>query len=497
MHTPFPEPALSNRSPGLLGTLINGKWRVERVLGEGGMATVYYAVHEHTRRRAAIKVLHPEFCHAGEVRERFAREARAANSVNHRGAVPVLDDGELPDGTPFLVMDYLEGESVQDRLDSREGGLTVEESLFITEQLLGVLAAAHRAGVLHRDIKPDNIYLTSEGEVKLLDFGISKLSGEQQGHKTQVGSTMGTPAFMAPEQARGRWEEIDARTEVFSVGATMFTLLSGKHIHSAQTSNELLLKVMTQPVPDLRQVAPHVPDDVAEVVHRAVAFEKNDRFETADEMRAAIGALLGDQWRPSQHSFGDDELQRSALPPFVEDRAHRTTYRPVMSSQFSRTTIGRGLRYSPQKWGFGVAMIGAALLSYLLFVNSSADEEQPMSPVTAIQRPAAQDIEALKMEHAPLTDSTEVIDFADLPEDEPDQQTSLSAAEFSRKIQGSTAGTPPNHIDSGQGIAGRAAVGQGVVRQTSRSRSAKVQVSGTGGAPFEPVEETDPLARRR
>jgi serine/threonine-protein kinase len=242
------------------------------------MATVYFAVHEHTNRRAAIKVLHPEFCHLREARERFSREARAANSVNHRGAVPVLDDGHLENGIPYLVMDYLEGESVQDRLEDVGMGLPVDEVLSITARLLDVLEAAHRAGVLHRDIKPDNIFLTNEDEVKLLDFGISKVSSEPQGQKTQVGAVLGTPAYMAPEQARGRWDEIGPRTEIFAVGATMFTMLTGRFVHSADTNNELLLKVMTEAAPDIRQVAPHVPEGVAEIVNRALAFDQKDRF---------------------------------------------------------------------------------------------------------------------------------------------------------------------------------------------------------------------------
>lgn len=446
------------------------------------MATVYYAVHEHTHRRAAIKVLHPEFCHVGEARDRFSREARAANSVGHRGAVPVLDDGELENGAPYLVMDFLEGQSVQDRIESGEGPLGVEQALRITEQLLDVLEAAHRAGVLHRDIKPDNVFITNEGEVKLLDFGISKMSGEQQGHKTQVGAFMGTPAFMAPEQARGRWHELGPRTEIFAVGATMFTMLSGRYVHTAETNNELLLQVMTTPAPDVRKVAPHVPAAVAKVVNRALAFEKENRYASAAEMRAAIVELLGDPIRPSQHTLVDAEPRPTTL---FGDTTSRTTYRPVAFSLFPAPTIARGLESARRRWKYGAALLGAAILSYVFVANLGSDEAPTHSPVTATQRATVPETEPADIPALGADDSELVLDLSDLPEEESTKK-----------------------VDESGSAPGQAAAFQGALDSSGKTRAPggasttppPAAASGSGDATTpadEPIVDTDPLARRR
>jgi serine/threonine-protein kinase len=264
------------------------------------MAAVYGAVHRN-QNRVAIKMLHPEQSLDAVVRTRFLREGYVANSVEHSGAVRVQDDGITDDGAAFLVMELLEGETLEDRRDRLGGRLPVAEVLALVEQLLDVLEAAHARGVVHRDLKPDNLFLTTRGEVKVLDFGIAHL--RQADHAgsggTSVGTFMGTPSFMPPEQARARWDLVDARSDLWAVGAVMFTLLSGRLVHEAETVSEQLVLAVQAPAPRLRSMAEDVPDYVGAIVDRALSYEKEQRFQNAQEMALAVRQALPHAGPPS------------------------------------------------------------------------------------------------------------------------------------------------------------------------------------------------------
>ena len=371
-----------------VGSLIGGKWRIERVLGVGGMASVYRAVHRHNQRKVAIKVLHDELSRMQDVRERFRLEGHAANRVGHPGAVPALDDGVLENGTPYLVLDFLEGQSLDRRWKKNNQALSVEEVFAVSEQLLDILEAAHRNGVLHRDIKPENVILTTAGEVKLLDFGISSVTGVDRTHKTELGATMGTPAFMSPEQARGRWLELDARADLFAVGATMYTLLSGEIIHQADTANELLLKLMTEPVSDVSQVAPHVPEFAAQVVRRALAFEKENRYQSAAEMKQAVHEVNAHFGRGMASLLSHDDVGPRSSTAQLSFSTHGSTHRPVMSSDVSQITAS-DFASAPKRWAPAVVaalMALTAVFSFLYFRTSATSEPTQFSPVTAQDR---------------------------------------------------------------------------------------------------------------
>lgn len=306
-----------------VGATIGGKWHLDRVIGVGGMAAVYEATHRN-RNRVAIKLLHPALSIEEGTRQRFLREGYVANTIRHEGAVQVLDDDVTEDGFAFLVMELLKGESVEERMHRKGGALDVREALQITDQLLEVLEAAHDQNVVHRDIKPDNVFLTEDGRLKVLDFGIARLN-QGDGKTTKVGSFMGTPAFCAQEQARGRWDEVDHRTDLYSVGATLFTCITGTHVHEAETSSEQLALAIGATARSLGDVMPDAPKELVDLVDTALAYDKEDRFQSARAMRAAVRRVLAGLPVPPKVStpppppgtltFGAHDVDPDSMPP--------------------------------------------------------------------------------------------------------------------------------------------------------------------------------------
>ncbi len=286
-----PDDPVVTRALSRVGTVLEDKWRLDKLLGVGGMAAVYAATHRN-QKRVAVKLLHPELAGDGEIRTRFLREGYAANTIGHEGAVSVLDDfaGE---GTAFLVMELLEGETIEARWLRKGSRLDVREVLIIADQLLDVLAAAHAKDVVHRDIKPENLFLTRQGVLKVLDFGIARIFEAAQTRKqTRAGTVMGTPAFMSPEQARARWDEVDGRTDLWAVGATMFTLLSGRYVHEAQTGNEQLILSATTPARSIATVTSGLPRSAIATIDRALLFEREQRWPDAQGMQQAVRGSL-------------------------------------------------------------------------------------------------------------------------------------------------------------------------------------------------------------
>jgi serine/threonine protein kinase len=289
-HAPDMTPPATERDA-RIGTTIRDKYTLDRVLGEGGMAIVYEGTHRN-HKRFAIKVLREKFSDS-EVRARFVREGYVANSVEHPGAVTILDDDVAEDGSPYLVMELLDGEPL-DRLAAK-GPIPVRAAVAIAVRVLEVLDAAHAKGIVHRDIKPQNVFVTRAGDVKVLDFGIARMRAPSPFaavDTTQAGAMLGTPAFMAPEQALGRTKEIDAQSDLWAVGATMFLLLSGRFVHRGESAQEVAVLAATQRAPTLASVASGVPMDVARIVDRALAFDKANRWPDAGAMREALVAAF-------------------------------------------------------------------------------------------------------------------------------------------------------------------------------------------------------------
>jgi serine/threonine-protein kinase len=291
----------------------------------------------------AIKVLHERRAGNPQIERLFRREAQLVNQVKHPGVVPVIDDDVTEDGCIFLVMPLLEGENVRARTVRLGGSLPMREVLAIAHGVLGVLEAAHAKKIVHRDVKPDNVFVTVDGDVRVLDFGIGRFfETNDPGSMTQSGVAFGTPAFMAPEQALGRTREVDGRTDVFAVGAMMFYLATGELVHPAENASELLAYAATRRARSLgsvRGLDGEIPPAIVEVVDRALAQEKGARWGSAAEMRGAL-------WGAYAATFGVDgsgidgiRLEVPADAAAGDDGpAYRPTERVAPSRRFGEGT---------------------------------------------------------------------------------------------------------------------------------------------------------------
>jgi len=267
--------------------------------------------------RAAIKVLHPEFSRDADTRSRFLQEGYAANQVNHPGVVRILDDDTSEDGHAYLVMELLEGELLETRRVRKGGRLPLNDVYEVGEQLLDVLAAAHEKEIVHRDIKPDNLFITQEGRLKVLDFGFAQMKSSFRTEQTATGFLLGTPGFMSPEQAVGNRPQIDAQTDIWAAGATLFTLISGEPVHAGESAAEMLVAAANFPPRSLSTVMNGLNPRLVQLVDKAVAFEKADRWPNARSMQFALRSVSGKQaaGQVSRRSIPDDG------PTLFEDEA--------------------------------------------------------------------------------------------------------------------------------------------------------------------------------
>ena len=254
-----------------------GKYTLRRLIDVGGMAAVYAG--KSWRSHVAIKVLHRTYMRMDEARTRFAREGYAANSVGHPGVVEVIDHGEMDDGAPFFVMDLLVGQSLEQQIQETTGPLPLTEVLWVADEVLDVLCAAHANGIIHRDIKPGNVFITSDRKIKVLDFGLACiLDGTASERLTTTGTVIGTAHYMSPEQALHKPELVDQRTDLWSLGAIMFRMLTGRLVHNVRSIGQSLVAAATKKAPPVARIIPDVAPEVAMVIDKALAFKKDDRF---------------------------------------------------------------------------------------------------------------------------------------------------------------------------------------------------------------------------
>ncbi len=287
-----------------VGSVIADTYKIEALIGRGGMGAVFVASHARLPgKKVAIKLLHAELV-GDEVLARFRREAEIASRLGHPNIVAVHDFNVMPDGTPYLVLDYLEGQTLAQRI--KDGPIPLDQIMSIVRQIGSALAAAHREGIVHRDLKPQNIFLIStevDGRLveiaKVLDFGISKIVGSQT-VKTQESTLLGTPQYMAPEQATGQHDSVDQRTDVFALGAIVYEMLNGHPAFSGASIPEVVFKVVyEQPAP----MSAAVPATVAAAVKQAMAKPANDRFATVGGFVEALTGVALTNFRPSISSM--------------------------------------------------------------------------------------------------------------------------------------------------------------------------------------------------
>ena len=455
-----PSDALLERAQALVGTVLRDKWRLDRLIGVGGMASVFSATHRNGRR-GAVKLLHTELALDKTLRSRFLREGLVANKVAHPGMVEILDDDDSDPGTVFLVMELLEGESVDRRWIRHDRRLPVAEVLAIYECVLDVLVAAHEGGIVHRDMKPENVFITRAGDIKLLDFGIARLRDLSPGSTaTRFGTTLGTPAFMSPEQALGRNEEVDGLSDLWAVGASMFTLLTGRHVHGGKTVNEQLVAAATLHATPVLEIDPDIPAPIARLVDKALSFEKADRYQSAREMQTAVREAYLELYGADISTVPQLEVPLAAeWDPLDEARTHAL---PSLSGAPQRTiepsTASRpapwSIRPAPRnlRWIYVVGGVSLTLFVALTgwragwYGNSASSDASPLAADAAAAPSASTPVSpsSTPIEALPLAASASAAPASS--EEEPPEGTIAVYAEGGScavTVDGKMLGPPP------------------------------------------------------
>jgi serine/threonine-protein kinase len=397
-----------------------GEYQVTGLLGQGGMGVVYSGVHPLLGRRVAIKVLNRQVAHA-EAAARFLQEARAASRLRHQNIVDVFAFGQMADGLYYQVMEYLEGESLRAILD-RDGPLTLVQARAVIVGVLGGLAAAHRSGIVHRDIKPDNIFLCvpigrlAASDVKILDFGLAKNdSGAHASVKTRTGITMGTPAYMSPEQCRAL-PDIDARADLYAAGIVLFEMLVGHVPFQSQSAFDLMTMQISVPAPRISRATGRV-EPLEGVILQAMEKRPAARFDMADEMLAAIDRALpigvmadyatGSERRPPRRARDLANHPTLVAPggDAVGGQAAAVSTKPAGASPWwSRAAVGAGL---------GMVTVAAVVLSW------AGHADRPVASPVVVPPPTVAPLAAEAVPPAARAPAPAPPDHSD-PPDHPD-----------------------------------------------------------------------------
>ncbi|HWN09582.1 MAG TPA: protein kinase [Pyrinomonadaceae bacterium] len=394
--------ALEKTSDTLLGKTLAGKYRIEARLSEGGMGTVYRGTHVLMDKTVAVKVLRPSLAADEKIVARFSREARAASRISHPHALSVTDFGEAEDGVVFLVMEYLDGQTLKEII-REDGPMALPRAVEILRQVGGALDAAHTEGVVHRDLKSDNIMLLSSSGTdyaKVLDFGIAKIKeadGAYDPGLTAPDLVIGTPQYMSPEQC-SQSPDIDARSDIYSLGVILYELLVGHVPFTGDSPTSIMLKHLQEPAPSVLDERDDLPSAVSSVINRALAKKPEDRYQTVNELLEDFTIAAGMNPESDSPSAGH---KRVAMPPPVYDSDEETLVRkryttPMVPPPVPTEMPPPASSFSP--WKILVpSVIGLLLIFGLIFVLTRNSQTSPgeLQPGTTLAAdPNSQPVEA-------------------------------------------------------------------------------------------------------
>lgn len=368
----------------LIGKKLDGRYLIESLIGVGGMANVYKGRDVRTGNQIAVKVLKEEFLDNEELVRRFKNESKAISILNHPNIVKVYDVS-VTDQLQYIVMEYIDGITLKEYLKQRNGALTWKEVVHFATQVLSALDHAHSKGIVHRDVKPQNIMLQADGSIKMMDFGIARFSRAQS--QTVSDKAIGSVHYISPEQAKG--DHTDARTDIYSVGVMMYEMLSGKLPFDGTGAVSIAIMQISEKPKPLAEVAPNIPVGLRQITEKAMEKDPADRYQSAQEMLDAIAAFRRNPSISFEYEYNTQDNPDKTINRVVSSSTAKTAGKAAVSTSQARRAgtmnSGKGKNVKKQKakaangfsmlpifFGMAVAfVIGAAILVYLIFTNST------------------------------------------------------------------------------------------------------------------------------
>ncbi len=359
----------------LVGTTLDGRYNIQKKLGEGGMGLVYLAIHAVIGKRCAVKVLRPDVNAESDMGERFIQEARSAAAIDNPHVIEITDFGQTPDGSAYFVMEFLDGRSLQNAL-KEDGRFDIQRAFHVAEQCCEALDAAHAAGVVHRDLKPENLILVNRDKdsdyVKVLDFGIAKVVRET-GRLTRTGTIFGTPQYMAPEQAAGT--AMDLRVDIYSLGIILYEMLCGRVPFEADTFMGVLTKhLYEQPVPPSQVLQEGLPRSVESIILKALSKKPERRYQTMAEFQEDLRAVIEGRMPEAE----SEEIALSTMPPPPSEVVGAPSQRRARRPAEHAPTKDR----RPIFLGLGLVLAAAALGLGWFMTRSEGDDDRGSAQVS-------------------------------------------------------------------------------------------------------------------